>query len=111
MTRWHKSMTQEKWDAYPLETQILMVGSEFARAKVLTRDAAVGEARQCYERAMELLDWCSGDPKWRARLKELTRFRESLGTLYMDGSRHDALFVQLYTTLMSWTGSTSRVRL
>jgi len=76
MTRWHKSMNQEKWNAYPVDTQILMIGSEFARVKVLARDGVGGEVRQCYERAMELLDWCTGDPKWHARLKELTRFRE-----------------------------------
>jgi len=104
-------MTQEKWNTYPLETQILMVGSEFARAKVLARDGARGEVRLCHERAMELLDWCKGDPKWRTRLKELTRFREILGLLYLDGERHDALFMTLYTALMFWTGPTSRVRL
>ena len=111
MTVWHKAMTQAKWNAYSLESQILMVGSEFARVKVLERDGVGGDTRLCYERAMELLDWCTGDPKWHTRLKELTRFREVLGTLYLDHSTHDALFMTLYTTLMSWTGTTSRVRL
>ncbi|HUI10094.1 MAG TPA: hypothetical protein VL221_07180 [Bacteroidota bacterium] len=111
MTRWHKSIDQEKWNTYPLETQILMVGSEFARARALARDRAVAEVRLCFERAMELLDWCAGDPKWRGRLRELTRFREMLGLAYLDAPGHDALVVMLYRTLMSWTGTTSRVQL
>ena len=111
MTRWHKSMTQEKWNAYPLETQILMVGSEFARARALKVNGPIQEVRMCFERAMELLDWCTGDPKWRTKLKELTRFRELLGALYLDGYEQDGLFLPLYTTLMSWSGATSRVHL
>ena len=111
MTRRHKSMTQAKWNAYPLETQILMVGSEFARAGALAREGATAEVRLCYERAMELLDWCTGDPKWRTKLKELTRFREMLGALYLECHMHEELFVPLYTTLMSWSGATSRVHI
>ena len=111
MTVWHKGMTQEKWNAYPLETHILMIGSEFARVKALMRDGAWKEVRLCYERALELPDLCAGDPQWRPRLKELTRFRETAGTLYLDGANQPALFMMMYRTLMSWTGTTSRVQL
>jgi hypothetical protein len=49
-------MDCEKWNRYPLERQILMIGSEFARAKNLRRDNVTGEVVQCYERAFELID-------------------------------------------------------
>ena len=111
MTVWHKTMVPEKWGRCPLEHQILMIGSEFARAKNLLRDHADGEVRQCYERAFELLDLCTTDPKWRPRLRELLRFREILGELYLDVSAGDGRFMMLYRTLMNWNGKTSRVEL
>jgi uncharacterized protein YutE (UPF0331/DUF86 family) len=104
-------MDSEKWNRYPLERQILMIGSEFARAKNLQRDNVVGEVIQCYERAFELLDLCIMDPKWRSRLKELLRFREMLGELYLRVSKDDPMFMTMYQTLMNWSGSTSRVEL
>ena len=111
MTVWHKTMDSEKWNGFPLERQILMIGSEFARAKNLLRDDVTGEVVQCYERAFELLDLCAMDPKWRPRLKELLRFREMLGELYLDVSKDDPRFMMMYRTLMNWSGSTSRVEL
>lgn len=111
MTVWHKSMHSERWSRFPFERQILMIGSEFARAKNLLRDDAKGEVMQCYERAFELLDLCAMDPKWRPRLRELLRFREILGELYLDVSKDDPRFMMMYRTLMNWSGSTSRVEL
>jgi hypothetical protein len=111
MTIWHKSMDSEKWNRYPPEQQILMVGSEFARAKSLLHVDLMGEVKQCYERAFELLDLCAMDPKWRPRLKELLRFREILGELYLSISKDDPRFMIMYRTLMNWSGSTSRVEL
>lgn len=111
MTAWHPSMNSERWDRFPRERQILMIGSEFARAKNLLRDGVIGEVIQCYERAFELLDLCIMDPKWRSALKELLRFREVLGDLYLNVSKDDPRFMMLYRTLMNWSGSTSHVEL
>jgi hypothetical protein len=88
-----------------------MIGSEFARAKNLLRDGVYDEVVQCYERAFELLDLCAMDPKWRARLREVLRFREMLGELYLEPSNDDPRFFLMYRTLMNWSGSTSRVEL
>jgi hypothetical protein len=111
VTAWHKSMDRQKWGQFPVERQILMIGSEFARAKNLLRDAVLGEVIQCYERAFELLDLCAMDPKWQPKLKELLRFRELLGELYLDASKNDPRFMLMYRTLMNWSGMTSRVEL
>ena len=111
MTVWHKTMDSGKWNRFPLERQVLMIGSEFARAKNLLRDDVSGEVIQCYERAYELLDLCAMDPKWRPRLKELLRFREILGELYLHPSLDGPGFMMMYRTVMNWTGSTSRVEL
>ncbi len=111
MTVWHTLMNSEKWNRFPTERQILMIGSEFARAKNLLRDNITGEVMQCYERAFELLDLCAMDPKWRPRLRELLRFREMLGELYLNVQKDDPGFMMMYRTLMNWSGPTSRVEL
>src|SRR5512135_692179 len=104
-------MDSEKWNRFPAERQILMIGSEFARAKNLLRDNDIGEVIQCYERAFELLDLCGMDPKWKPRLRELLRFREMLGELYLNVSKDDQDFMMMYQTLMNWSGATSGVEL
>lgn len=111
MTAWHTSLNREKWSRYPMDRHILMVGSEFARAKNLMQSDLHGEVQQCIERALELLDLCTTDPKWQPRLKELLRFREMLGELYLGVSADDPRFMMMYRTLMSWTSSTARVEL
>jgi hypothetical protein len=88
-----------------------MIGSEFARAKNLLRDEAYEEVARCHERAFELLDLCAMDPQWRPRLREVLRFREMLGELYINISNDDPRFMHMYRTLMNWSGDTSRVEL
>jgi hypothetical protein len=109
MTPWHKTMTPEKWGRFSIERQILMIGSEFARAKNLLRDQVEIEVAQCYERALELLDLCTTDPKWRPKLRELLRFREHLAEVYLAGLDDRGRSMMLYRTLMNWSGETSRV--
>ncbi|MGA9115582.1 MAG: hypothetical protein WB626_02290 [Bacteroidota bacterium] len=104
-------MTPGKWHGYPRERQILMIGSEFARAKNLLGEGVREEVLQCWERAFELLDLCAMDPKWRGGLRELLRFREMLGELYLDPAGAPPSFMPLYHTLMNWSGSTSLVEL
>ena len=111
MTVWHKSMNSEKWNRLALDRQILMIGSEFARAKNLRRDNVIGEVIQYYERAFELLDLCAMDPKWHSRLREVLRFREMPGERFLNVWKDDPDFMMMYRTLMNWSGSTSRIEL
>jgi hypothetical protein len=104
-------MTPERWSRFSLEEQILMIGSEFARAKNLLRDSVSSEVAQCYERAMGLLDLCTADPKCRSRLSELLRFRGILGELYLTVPDDNGHCMMLYRTLMSWSAKTSGVEL
>lgn len=77
----------------------------------ILRDSISREVAQCYERAMELLDLCTADPKWRSRLTELLRFREILGELYLTVPDDNGHCMMLYRTLMSWSAKTSSVEL
>lgn len=107
--QWHKGLSPERWEGYSIERQILMIGSEFARAKNFLRSGSDRHVAECYERAMELLDLCADDPKWRRKLKELLRFRELLGELYLDPEMAREFNEQFYRVLLSWNRETSRV--
>ncbi|NOX87526.1 MAG: hypothetical protein GXO77_00745 [Calditrichaeota bacterium] len=71
-----------------------MIANKLNRAKNLIRQNKEAAAKECYERAFELTDLTSADPKWSGGLKELRRFREVLGWLYT-GERNDIRFIEL----------------
>lgn len=111
VTLWHKSMTVERWAAYPMDRQILMIACEFSRVHNLLGSASAGVIRECYERAMELLDLCTYDVKWTSRYRELLRFREVMGELYLADPPAREANMLLYKTLMEWHPVTARIPL
>lgn len=111
VTLWHKEMTTERWAAYPMDRQILMIACEFSRVQNLIGSASQRSIRECYERAMELLDLCTYDPKWGNRLRELTRFREAMGELYLAASPDKADNARFYKVLVEWHPVTARIPL
>jgi len=96
----HKNLSVEKWSAYTKGQQILMIANELNRAKNLLQKNMMPEVRNCYERAMELTDMISADPKWTGRCRELRRFREVLGQLYLEKNGNPDLNHKLYKTLI-----------
>lgn len=107
----HKGMTPERWKEYSKERQILMIGSEFARAKSFISKKLFQETRNCYERAFELLDLCTYDRKWHrpSVLRELLRFREYLGILYLQDEADYKENLIMYKALLQWSRETSAV--
>lgn len=78
----HKQLDSKKWFAFPIQKQILLIASELHRANHWIAKSDVQNTNFCYERAFELVDLTVADPKWKGRLRELLRFRESLAELY-----------------------------
>lgn len=112
-TYYHKNMTVEKWSGYDYASQILMIGSEFARAKSFIQKKQFENVKKCYERAMELLDLTIYDPKWNKtnKLKELLRFREMIGFLYIEKFDDLEECILYYKVLLSWNGQTAKVEI
>lgn len=82
----HASLAAGRWHTMPLVEQLGNVGSEVGRAaRWAARDPA--GSRRAFERALELLDLTIADPRWRGRLKELTRARELLCDAALTGGR------------------------
>ena len=102
-------MTAERWSSFAFDRQILMIGCEFSRVSNAPLSGAQDAIRESYERAFELLDLCTYDPKWRPRMRELLRFREHLGELYLQHPPDMDLHRNMYRMLMQWNGETARL--
>ena len=72
MTIWHNSLEQ-RFSAFPIHQQILMVCNELNRAENLRDDNV--EYKRCMERSLELLDYFMADKKGHL-LKESLRIRD-----------------------------------
>jgi len=79
MTRWHKNLAV-RFATFPKSQQLLMVANELNRANNLIRHPR--EFKNALERALELVDLCSPDPRWRPALRELRRGREVIARHY-----------------------------
>jgi len=54
----HRGLTAERWNQFPLERRLLMIGSEFARAiQLASENDGRADVQRCYHRARELLVW------------------------------------------------------
>ena len=63
-------MTTEKWFSYPVYQQILMIANELNRAQNALEKGDVENAVHAWERAFELTDLTTADPKNGRLLKE-----------------------------------------
>lgn len=80
---YHKTMTTEKWFAYPGYQQLLMIANELNRAQHALEKGDSLNAIHAWERAFELTDLTVEDLKNSRLLKELLRFREMLGETFI----------------------------
>lgn len=82
--KFHKNLTQKKWQQFSKETQILNIAAEFSRAKNWLAKNDNDEICNCLNRAFELIDLTVSDKKWQRGLKELLRLREILAEFYLE---------------------------
>lgn len=90
----HSTLAGGRWRSLTFAEQMGNVGSEVSRARRWQgRDQAVLEG--AVERALELLDLTIEDPRWRSRLRELTRARELLCDALLGGKEYGSSFEDL----------------
>ena len=83
----HQFLAAGRWGALTLMEQLGNVGSEVGRARRWQgEDTALFEG--AFVRSLELLDLTIRDPRWRGRLKELTRAREVLCDAFGGGPEY-----------------------
>jgi hypothetical protein len=90
----HASLTVERWSAFTRDQQILMIANEMNRAGRLFGPQDRARLASAYERVLRLADLTAEAQPSRSLRRELLRWRELAGALYLepDAERHRALF-------------------
>jgi hypothetical protein len=70
----HRELAAGRWHKLSLVEQLGNIGSEVNRILLAKNNPARRE--KAVDRALELLDLTIADPRWKKRLKEITRARE-----------------------------------
>lgn len=79
----HRNLTPEKWKSFPFYKQILMIGTEIARAGKWIEKEDFEEAKYCYERAIELIYLTVQTIEEKRRLREILRLKEAILSFYI----------------------------
>ena len=85
----HRGLAQGRWFTLTLAEQLGNVGSEYERALSWKKKNQPEHSQKAFERMLELLDLTIQDPRWKHRLKEITRLREELCRLLTSPSPSD----------------------
>jgi hypothetical protein len=90
----HASLTLERWSAYGRDRQILMIANEMNRAGKLFGAEDRARLANAYERVLRLADLTVEVQLSRSLRRELLRWRELAGAVYLepDEEQHRALF-------------------
>jgi hypothetical protein len=80
----HASLTPERWAAFGRDQQILMIANEMNRASKLFGPGDRGRLRNAYERVLRLADLTVEVQPSRSLRRELLRWREVAGGVYLD---------------------------
>lgn len=92
----HASLSPERWSAFTLDQQILMIGNEMNRASKLMRPENRTHLQQSYERILRLVDLTVEVNSRPTLRRELLRWRDVIADLYISSDpnpgQHAAAF-------------------
>ncbi len=95
----HASLSPERWAAFSLDQQILMIGNEMNRAMRLLRPEDRASLGLAYERILRLVDLTVEVQSGPTLRRELLRWRDLIAALYVtpesDAAEHTAAFRSL----------------
>ncbi len=102
----HASLSIERWSAFSVDQQILMIANELNRARKLTAPEDL-ERRACaYERVLYLTDLTIQTAPRPALCRELLRWRDLIASLYIVAD--DATPLTALRSLLRLTPEASR---
>ncbi len=94
MAMQHSSMAAGKWFTYTLCQQMGNIGSEVGRAaRWKEKDPKLFEG--AVFRAIELLNLTLADARWKHRLKEIARAKETVCDAFTGGTEYNSTFAEL----------------
>lgn len=106
--RQHAGLSAERWASFSFPQQVLMIGNEMNRGLHHLALGATDRARPSYERVLQLVDLTVGLPLVYARRRELLRWRDLVGALYLDDDPSLDAHVEAFRCLLRMTPESSR---
>ncbi len=103
----HGSLTIERWSAFSLDQRILMIGNDMHRCTKLFAPEDRERLRNGYERVLRLTDLTVACRPRRALLRELLRWRDLVGALYLSAQPSRADHRAALTALLRFTPSSA----
>ena len=99
----HASLSPERWSAFSLDQQVLMIGNEMNRAArwMLPEDRA--SLNLAYERILRLVDLTVEVQSRPALRRELLRWRDLIAELYIRPEADSAAHAAAFRTLLLFT--------
>ncbi len=76
-----------------------MIGAELLRAKDWLERGDIQSTKDCYERALELIDLTLSDERWQGNRRTLLRIREAIAYVYLK-TGHPSLCQVFYDQLL-----------
>ena len=104
----HASLTPERWSAFNLDQQILMIGNEMNRAK---RSIELGDAtalKGSYERVLRLVDLTVQVQKRYSLRRELLRWRDLVAEMYIQPEPEPLQHAAVFRILLQLTPEAAR---
>ena len=102
----HASLTKERWAAFDRDRQVLMIANEMNRASRLFGPGDRQRLANAYERVLRLADLTVEVQPSRSLRRELLRWRELAGSVYLEAD--EALHLALFRALLLLTPATAK---
>jgi hypothetical protein len=104
----HASLSPERWAAFSLDQQILMIGNEMNRAMRLLRPEDRASLGLAYERILRLVDLTVEVQSGPTLRRELLRWRDLIAALYVTPEYDTAGHTAAFRSLLLFTPEAAR---
>lgn len=104
----HASLSPERWSAFGLEQQILMISNEMHRAGKLLAAAKWDSLGSCYERVLRLVDLTVAVQSKSTLRRELLRWRDLVAELCVAACPDSASHAAALRALLLLTPGSAR---
>lgn len=106
----HSSLTLERWQGFPVAQQLLMIANEMNRASKLFGADDASRLTGSYERILALADLTVEAAERRALRRELLRWRDLIGALYISATPDARAHGEAFRALLQFHPETWRQR-
>jgi hypothetical protein len=104
----HSGLSLERWAAFSLDQQVLMIANEMYRAAKLEAPEDRERQRSAYERTLQLTDLTVQVSRRRALRRELLRWRDLVAALYIAPGGDPAAHTAALRALLRLTPEASK---